>query len=118
LAAVSLLLPLQSSAQKAGRSSSHSSTLRCHPYKRRCQMRYRVLIAVVGSLVTLATVANAQQVAALLTGYEESPSVSTTATGAFSATIAEDGDVIQYTETFSGLQAPITQSHIHIAQAG
>ena len=94
------------------------ATLCCHPYKRRCQMRYRVLIAVVGSLVTLATVAKAQQVGALLTGYEESPSVSTTATGAFSATIAEDGDVIQYTETFSGLQAPITQSHIHIAQAG
>jgi CHRD domain-containing protein len=81
-------------------------------------MRYRVLIAVMGSLLVLATVAKAEQIAALLTGYEESPSVSTTASGVFSATIAEDGEVIQYSETFSGLQAPVTQSHIHIAQPG
>ena len=81
-------------------------------------MRYRVLIAVMGSLLVLATVAKAEQLGALLTGYEESPSVSTTATGEFTATIAPDGELIQYSETFSGLQAPVTQSHIHIAQPG
>jgi len=81
-------------------------------------MRNRVFVAVMGSLLSLATVAKAEQLAALLTGYEESPSVSTTARGVFVATIDEDSDEIQYSETFSGLQAPITQSHIHIAQPG
>jgi len=81
-------------------------------------MRNGVLLAVMGSLLALATVAKAEQLGALLTGYEESPSVSTTASGGFSATIADDGSLIQYSETFSGLQAPVTQSHIHIAQPG
>jgi len=36
----------------------------------------------------------------------------------FSAEIDTDSDEIQYSETFSGLQAPVTQSHIHIAQPG
>jgi hypothetical protein len=80
-------------------------------------MRYRVLMAVMGSLFTLATLAKAEQLAAVLTGYEESPSVSTTAKGEFSATISEDGSIL-YRESFTGLQAPITQSHIHIAQPG
>jgi len=81
-------------------------------------MRNRVFVAVMGSLLLLATVAKAEQLAALLTGYEESPSVSTTARGVFAATIDEDSDEILYSETFSGLQAPVTQSHIHIAQPG
>jgi hypothetical protein len=81
-------------------------------------MRYRVLISVMGSLLALATVAKAEQLAALLTGYEESPSVSTTASGVFAATIDEDSNEIFYTETFSGLQGTVTQSHIHIAQPG
>jgi hypothetical protein len=81
-------------------------------------MRYRVFLAVMGSFLVVATVAKAEQLGALLTGYEESPSVSTTGRGEFTATIDEHGQVILYSETFSGLQAPITQSHIHIAQPG
>jgi hypothetical protein len=81
-------------------------------------MQNRVLLAVMGSLLALATVAKAEQLGALLTGYEESPSVSTTAKGEFVAKIDEDGDAIHYVETFRGLQAPVTQSHIHIAQPG
>ena len=80
-------------------------------------MRFRVLIAVIGSLLAIAIVAEAEQIGALLTGYEESPSVSTTGTGAFTATIAPHG-VIQYTETYSGLQGTVTQSHIHVGQLG
>ena len=53
-----------------------------------------------------------------MTGYEESLSVSTTAKGEFVARIDEDRDAIHYAETFRGLQAPVTQSHIHIAQPG
>jgi hypothetical protein len=81
-------------------------------------MRCRVLLAVMGSLLALATVAKAEELGALLTGYEESPSVSTTGTGEFTATIPPDGDVIQYTETYSGLQGTVTQSHIHVGQLG
>ena len=81
-------------------------------------MKSRVFVAVIGSFLVVATVAKAEQLGALLTGYEESPSVSTTAKGEFSASIDHNGQVITYSETFSGLQAPITQSHIHISQPG
>jgi CHRD domain len=79
-------------------------------------MRVRVLMAVMGSLLAIATVAKAEQIGALLTGYEEAPAVSTPARGEFTATIAPDGDVIYYTETYSGLQGTVTQSHIHVGQ--
>jgi len=77
-------------------------------------MRFSVVIAVMGGLLATATVAKAEQIGALLTGYEESPAVSTAGRGEFTATI--DGDVISYTETFSGLQGTVTQSHIHVGQ--
>ena len=78
-------------------------------------MRCRVLLAVMGSLLATAPMAKAEEIGALLTGYDESPSVSTTARGEFTATI-EDAKVIEYRETYSGLQAPVTQSHIHVGQ--
>ena len=81
-------------------------------------MRCGALLAVMGSLLALATVAKAEELGALLTGYEESPSVSTAGTGEFTATIAPDGEVIEYTETYSGLQGTVTQSHIHVGQLG
>jgi hypothetical protein len=81
-------------------------------------MRCGVLLAVVGSLLALATVAKAEELGALLTGYEESPSVSTTGSGEFTAAVEPDGEVIQYTETYSALQGTVTQSHIHVGQLG
>ena len=81
-------------------------------------MRGSMCLAVLGGLLALATAANADQIGALLTGYEEAPSVSTTATGVFTATIDADGDAIFYTETYSGLQGAVTQSHIHVGQLG
>jgi hypothetical protein len=83
---------------------------------RRCHMRFRVFIAILGSLLVTATVATADQIHALLTGYEEAPAVSTTGSGEFTATIDPAGEVILYTETFSGLQGTVTQSHIHVGQ--
>jgi hypothetical protein len=76
------------------------------------------VLAVLGGLLVTATLATADQLGALLTGYEESPAVSTTGRGEFTATIDADGDVLQYTETFSGLQGTVTQSHIHVGQLG
>jgi len=40
-------------------------------------MRYRVLLAVMGSLLATASTVKADQIGALLTGYEEVPAVST-----------------------------------------
>jgi hypothetical protein len=51
-----------------------------------------------------------------LVGYNEVPSVSTAARGQFVATVSPDGLSFTYQLTFSGLQAPITQSHIHFSQ--
>src|SRR6266705_949676 len=85
----------------------------------RCQMRCRVLMAVMGILLAIATVATAEQIGALMTGYEETPAaVSTTGRGEFTATIDADGDASVYTATYSGLQGPVTQSHIHVGQLG
>jgi len=70
----------------------------------------------VGLLAT-GTVAKADQIRALLTGYEETPAaVSTVARGVFIATIDPDGDAINYRLTFNALQAAVTQSHIHVGQ--
>jgi len=76
-------------------------------------------MAVMGILLAIATVATAEQTGALLTGSEETPAaVNTTGRGEFTATIDADGDAIVYTETYSGLQGPVTQSHIHVGQLG
>jgi hypothetical protein len=79
----------------------------------------QILVMVMAGLLATATVAKAEQISALLTGYEETPAaVSTTGRGEFVATIAPDGDTILYSETYSGLQAPVTVSHIHVGQLG
>jgi hypothetical protein len=79
-------------------------------------MRCRELLAVMGGLLATAPMAKAQQLFGLMTGYEEVPSVSTTGVGAFYATISPDGSTITYSENYSGLQAAVTQSHIHVGQ--
>lgn len=78
--------------------------------------KLRILIVVMAGLLITATSANADQIRAILTGYEESPAVSTTARGEFLAVIDDDGTSIRYRETFSRLQGTVTQSHIHVGQ--
>ena len=80
----------------------------------------RMLIVVVAGLLATATLARGETLNATLTGYEESPSVSTVANGDFSATIENNGaaDHFHYTLTYSGLQGTVSQCHIHIAQPG
>lgn len=53
---------------------------------------------------------------AQLTGYQEVPSVNTVAGGEFEGKL--EGAGFSYTLTYSGLQAPVQQAHIHFAQAG
>lgn len=50
-----------------------------------------------------------------LTGFREVPANSTVASGEFKATIIND-TTIAYELTYSGLEAPITQAHIHFGQ--
>jgi hypothetical protein len=49
-------------------------------------------------------------------GYQEAPAISTVGTGTFEASLNSAGDAISYTLTYSDLEAPITQSHIHFGQ--
>jgi hypothetical protein len=51
---------------------------------------------------------------ATLTGYQEVPAVNTVAEGVFEAKL--EGAGFSYTLTYSGLQAPVQQAHIHFAQ--
>lgn len=50
---------------------------------------------------------------ASLTGYEETPAVSTVADGSFRARFDEDDASIKWTLTYEGLEATTTQAHIH-----
>jgi hypothetical protein len=52
-------------------------------------------------------------------GVNETPSISTDATATLKVKINGSGDMatIDYTLTYSGLRAPVTQAHIHFAQS-
>jgi len=53
---------------------------------------------------------------ASLTGYQEVPSVSSTADGEFEARVSADGNSVDYTLAWDGLQADVLMAHIHFAQ--
>ena len=58
----------------------------------------------------------ARRVTAKLEPFNEVPAVLSPASGTFVATIHDINQIVEYRLTFEGLQAPITQSHIHFAQ--
>ena len=66
----------------------------------------------------LALPASAQFFQANLDGYQEVPSVATRAQGVFSAKSSSMRDAVEYTLTYAGMQAPVTQAHIHFAGIG
>jgi CHRD domain len=63
-----------------------------------------------------AHVARAETIQAILTGYEEVPSVSTVASGEFRGFISHNDGSIDYELTYSGLEGTVTQAHIHFGQ--
>lgn len=78
-------------------------------------------LAVPAALALAALPALAQQgpnFRASLSGYQEVPSVSTTADGEFEARVAPDGLSFDFTLAYAGLQADVQQAHIHFAQKG
>ena len=54
----------------------------------------------------------------VLTGYEEVPTVSTSADGQFRARISNDESSIQWELAYSGLEGAVQQAHIHVGQLG
>jgi hypothetical protein len=88
-------------------------------------VKLRLKLAIVAAMLATASIATAASshegmtFKATLTGYEEVPTLSTTATGTFKATLNKAGDAISYTETFNGpfdanpAGGTVTQSHIH-----
>ena len=67
-------------------------------------------------LLAMPAMAGAEEIKARLIGFQEVPSVATVARGEFTARITDDDQSIDYELEFNGLQAPVTQSHIHVAQ--
>ena len=83
---------------------------------RRLGMSLAVIALVSASTVVLAQ--GFKKISELLTGYEEVPSVSTTASGNFTARISNDGSRIDWELSYSDLEGSIQQSHIHFGQKG
>ena len=58
------------------------------------------------------------KISTTLVGWEENPSISTPASGTFSATISNDDSEIAYELTYTALLGAVTQAHIHVSQRG
>jgi hypothetical protein len=80
-------------------------------------IRLLAALAAVGLTVTVATAdEGATTFATSLSGFNETPPVLSNGTGSFHLTL--NGNTATFTETFSNLSSPVTQSHIHFAQRG
>ena len=53
-----------------------------------------------------------------LTGYEETPSVSSAGSGEFTATVDDGNQTIHYTLTFANLNSSVLFAHVHFGQRG
>ena len=83
-------------------------------------MKLKVIVSSVLLSGAISAVALAQGFAAIketLTGWEEVPSVSTSAGAEFRAHISKD-NVIEWELSYSALEGAVQQSHIHIGQSG
>lgn len=84
-------------------------------------MRRVALSIAVVALVSASTVVWAQgfkKISEFLTGYQEVPSVSTTASGDFNARISNDGSRIDWELSYADLEGAVQQAHIHFGQTG
>jgi hypothetical protein len=60
----------------------------------------------------------AKQIREFLNGYEEVPALSTPGRGELTARINKTGTEVEWELTYSDLETPVTQSHIHFGQKG
>jgi hypothetical protein len=66
-------------------------------------------------VVSVAFAGGLRQVRASLRGLNEVPSISTVATGNFSAEISHDETAVSWTLSYEDLEGTVTQAHIHFA---
>lgn len=52
-----------------------------------------------------------------MSGYVESPAVSSIASGSFEARLSKSGDALEYELSYGDLEGSVTQSHIHFGNA-
>jgi CHRD domain len=76
------------------------------------------VLTVVGVGAAATAESNQRSFRERLSGLQEVPAISTPGSGRFRAFIEQSDDEISYRVTFSNLEAPITQSHIHFGNAG
>jgi hypothetical protein len=81
----------------------------------RC-LRGFAAVAVAAAAISFSASAVARTVDADLSGYEEVPSVSTAGEGRFRAKIDEKAGTIYWKLQYSGMQADVSQAHIHLGQ--
>ena len=81
----------------------------------------QLMITALGAVVALLATLSAQALAvadddikATLRGFEEVPAISTASTGKFRGEINHES--IEYKLSYSGLEAPVRQAHIHLGQ--
>jgi hypothetical protein len=79
-----------------------------------------VMVIVTGLMALPAIVLAADDFSANLTGDQEVPAVTTTASGSATVNIITDSEVteINYEVTYSGLSGPLMAAHIHLGAAG
>ena len=85
-------------------------------------MKKRTLLVSLSALVLVAAVVvvaqGIKEIKALLSGYEEVPSVSSTGNGELRARISKDETEITYELSYADLEGAIQQAHIHFGQSG
>src|SRR3989454_11833473 len=88
------------------------------PHARRIRLLLLLLILPLAAVPAMAgdDHQGGRNLRARLNGFHEVPSVSTVASGDFTATIARDEQSIEYELTYSGLQGTVQQAPIHVAQ--
>ena len=74
-----------------------------------------IVIAGIGSYA-MADSGKKQLKADTLSGYQENPDISTVANGSFEVSINDEDQTLTYTLSYSGLEAPVTQAHIHFGK--
>src|SRR6266849_5243269 len=77
----------------------------------------RLAVLTAAMLVAFPAMVEARVLRAHLVGYSEVPSVNSKAEAFFAATVASDGNSFTYTLAFQGLQANVTQAHIHFSKS-
>ena len=89
--------------------------MKTHRFRLAAAIGVVAVLAVV--VVAIAAARGGHGIKEKLTGYQENPALSTTGKGKFRMTIDRKAQEIRYTLTYSGLESPATQSHIHFEKA-